>query len=204
MPGKSGHSQQGNKMFAYTIESGLFQTACRSAAAALIWGSGEDYDEYDVEDFSEETLEWVAGEMFATFLKLRHTNKLNYLTKDGAGSFAHSCMLDLLGCGSGIRDHKVWPFAAEDLEDLSRWQDKRHKHTIDIYIGDDNKIYVSGKERRKPIGLKMSISEGFGRFGAMFDFQETAVSVDAAAVKAAMQVQDWDKTWIRGYEETPL
>ena len=191
-------------MFANTIESGLFQTACRSAAAALLWGSGEDYDEYDVEDFSEEALEWVAGEMFATFLKLRHTNKLKYLTSDSAGSIAHSCMLSLLGCGSGIRVHQGWPFDSEDLEDLSRWQDKRHKNTLEIYIGDDDKIHVFTKERRKPIGLKMSISEGFGRFGAMFDFQETAVSVDAAAVKAAMQVQDWDKTWIRGYEETPL
>lgn len=191
-------------MFAHYIGTEIYKSACQSAAVALLWGSGEEYDEYTIGDFSEESLEWIAGEVFATLLKLRHTNKLSYLTKDGAGSFAHSCMLDLLGCGSGIRDHKVWPFTDEDLEDLSRWQDKRHKHTIDIYIGDDNKIYISGKEYRKPIGLKMSISEGFGRFGAMFDFQESAVSVDAAAVKAAIQIQSWDKTWVRGYEEVPL
>ena len=190
-------------MFANISDREIFKGACRSFAAALLWGSGEEFDDLGLTDLSDETMEFVAGEVFATFLKLRHTGKLQYLTPESAGSIAHSCALEMLGCGSGIKDHRGWPFNEDDLEDLDRWQNKRHKHHLEAYRGDDGKVYIFTKEHRKPISVRISASEGHGRFGAMFDFNEEAVSVDAAALKAARKMLNWDKTWIRGYEEIP-
>lgn len=187
------------------LNSKVFESACRSYAGCALWCShGEDEEFLDaekgIEDFSEEALSFIAGEVLAIFRVLPDVESLYHETVD---SVCHSLAGQAVGSGMSVRDNPLFGLEKEQLQALSDWHDKRWgTRTLDLYVGDDGKVYIAGYENFKEISVKMSLAEGKGRNGAMFDFKGKSVSVDALAVMFALVAHenDWTKSWIKSYE----
>lgn len=196
------------------VGSKAFEQGCRSFIVAAMWATtvtDNEKFEYldqmcDQDDCSEEALAWVAGEVFTIANKLCDMGKLEHLSSSSMDVICTGLALQAVGSGGSLKDRFVFDFDTEERDALADWYDERWGvRTLDLYRGDDSKVYIGGCERRKPVRIRMSMSEDPGRFGAMHEFSNEAVSVDEVALRAAKMMHDeqWKKTWIKGYEEIP-
>ena len=193
-------------MWAEIINSQRFKSGCASYLEMLTFASDDEVHECG--EVAEETLAFVAGEVFSICKKLSDMGLWDSSTTGTLDSLCHSLAGQSVGSGVGLFDNPPpWPLCDEDLEALDKWQrELLGTRTVDTYVGDDGKVYVSGHEHQKPLALKMSLSKGLGRFGYMMHFQAEGVSVNDVALRTAHKLvnEKWNNRWIVGYQETPL
>lgn len=202
-------------MHSSIVNNELFATAVTGWLSAMLHEHSYDgntyQNQFDVDDCSVETLAFVAGECLALLKKASDIRGgLVTLPKGTAELLCSTAARNAMGFGREIRYLKVNGLDEVDLETLDLWQQERWAlrnefNTLTLYKK-DKKLFVEGFDKFKPKRVKMSLSEGAGRFGAMFEFSAEVVSIDDLALRTLKMVQDerWTKSWLRGYEEIPL
>ena len=142
-------------------------------------------DMYGVEDCSEETLEFISGEVLAICLELRKIGCLGGLTTETIGALFNGFGGMAVGSGVHINDNgPIWPLSEEDMEHMSDWHRERWGvHTLEMYPGYDGKVWIPGKEYKKELWMALSVSEGEGKFAARIVYNGEAVTSEALALR---------------------
>ena len=191
-----------------------FKKACTAFLDAAFWAQtlpederettgGEHLDDaYSHEDCAPQTLEYIEGECLEIWLKMRNDG-ITEVTEEDLYDLFFGLGGSATGSGISATDDEYQELDKDYVKSLEEWYDKRRGvRTLNMYPGDDGKVYVEGFEHRKPMSVSTSLAISKGRFGARYVFAGCAVT-DAALIAAEMkklaQVEHWEKRWLLCY-----
>lgn len=162
----------------------------------LILVSGDRYGEFDMEygpeDASEETLSFVAGEVYAV---MRIINRLTAKTRkhvlNPAKLLRSVCASLVWRAAAGVPAtfEGTESFSSEDFKTVYAWYiDRLYEGKLVMYAGDDHKLYIDGFEWKRQVELRGWVTKG-PECVLPFVYQTEAVSRSAAQLQHAWETE---------------
>lgn len=122
------------------MENVSIDTVLNSYLETLIWSSGEEFDGYSIADIDENSINRSREDIwkFIDMVK-KDTEAIDEMNSYDESDFGHNLALSRNGHGAGFFDDNN-----DILQELAR-----NLGVADLYIGDDNKLYIMGAERNE-------------------------------------------------------
>lgn len=198
------------------LKSPVFTMATQSYLTAAFWaqtlpeeerkGTAESLDDlYDHADCHETVHSYIAGECAEIFYKLRKDGvDVGELSDNDIDSLFFGLGGSATGTGMCIRDRRYEELSKSYVKTLAEWYyEKRGKYTLNMYPGDDKKVYIEGHEHKKTVAVTASLSKREGCFGALYPFTGEAVTAAALLyeqLKLLSDVEHFEKRWLLCYK----
>lgn len=120
------------------MENVSIDTVLKSYLETLIWSSGEELDGYSIADIDENSINRSREDIWKFIDMVKEdTEAIDEMNSYDESDFGHNLALSRNGHGAGFFDDNN-----DILQELAR-----NLGVADLYIGDDNKLYIMGAER---------------------------------------------------------
>lgn len=141
-------------------------------------------DVYYHEDLDESALAFIQGQVLAIYVKLSQMG-FDDIRDDAIEAIMRGLAGAATGSGVSLDDNgAIFPLQEEDMEALDAWhREQWGVRTLNMYPGDDGKVYIEGFEHLKPFTVEVSLAERKGKNGVMFRHECEAYSWSAATLK---------------------